>query len=114
MNKILSDTKELLGVPSDVTVFDKQLIMHINAAFVALNQLGIGPETGYVTTTDTGDLDEFLPLEEEIHSLIQMYLYAKVRLVFDPPTSSITLGALEKAVSEYEWRLTNHISVTGE
>ena len=29
----------------------------------------------------------------------------KVRLVFDPPTSSALLDALKQSIQEYEWRL---------
>jgi hypothetical protein len=111
MNEILLATKELLGIPEEVTEFDSQLVNYINMVLVILNQLGVGI-TGYQTSATTGALDEFLPVEEDVsmHSLVQMYIYTKVRLLFDPPTSSFVLSSLQGTVQEYEWRLTDYIS----
>lgn len=107
MNKILLDTKVLLGIPEEAKEFDPQLIIHINATFMTLNQLGVGPTIAYQTTSSSGDLETFLPDNPGLRDLVQMYLYIAVRLVFDPPSSSIVLGALQKAKDEYEWRLMN-------
>ena len=36
---------------------------------------------------------------------VKTYMYLKVRLIFDPPTSGIVTESMNKMVSEYEWRL---------
>lgn len=111
MNKILASTKELLGIPEEVTDFDTQLVIYINMVLMTLNQLGFGTAEPYVTTDTTGDLATFLPDDEGIRSTVQMYIYTKVRLLFDPPTSSFVLATLQTTINEYEWRLTNYTPV---
>lgn len=44
MNDSILDTiKQLLGIQSDYTAFDTDIIVHINSVFMTLNQLGVGP-----------------------------------------------------------------------
>jgi len=106
MNAILSSTKELLGIPSEVTDFDTQLVVYINMALLTLDQIGIGStDEAYQITLIDGDLEEFLPVNPDIYGLVQMYIYTKVRLQFDPPTSAFVLDALKGTIAEYEWRL---------
>lgn len=107
MNEILDNTKELLGIPDDVTDFDAQLVIYINMALAQLTQLGVG-DTSYQVTLESGSLDTFLPGEDGIHATLQMYIYLKTRLLFDPPTSSFVLNSLEAAIKEQEWRLTDY------
>lgn len=109
MNTVLSSTKELLGIPSDVTDFDNELIVYINMVFAILNQLGIGPSTPYNVTLTEGSLEDFIA-DESMHGIIQMYIYTKVRILFDPPASSFVLTALDASIKEYEWRLTDYTS----
>ena len=37
--------------------------------------------------------------------MVKTYMYQKVRLIFDPPTSSAAVTAMEKSISEFEWRI---------
>jgi hypothetical protein len=104
MNAILSSTKELLGIPAEVTDFDTQLVLYINMALTTLNHIGFGPEEYQITLTD-GDLEDFLPDDEHVRSLVQMYIFTKVKVLFDPPSSSYVLTALKETIAEYEWRL---------
>ena len=39
-------------------------------------------------------------------SFVKTYMYAKVKLIFDPPQSSAAVEALNKIASEQEWRIT--------
>ena len=103
-NKILNDTKELLGLPSNVTDFDLQLINHINSVLYTLTTIGVG-EVNYQTTLTDGNLSLFVPNNEEIQATLQMYIFMKVRLLFDPPSSSFVLTSLEAQLKELEWRL---------
>jgi hypothetical protein len=106
MNYILASTKELLGVPSTVTEFDTQLVVYINMVLTTLSQIGIGSSSDvYQITLTEGDLEEFLPDSTDIYGVVQMYIYTKVRLQFDPPATAFVLAALQASIAEYEWRL---------
>jgi len=107
MNKILSSTKELLGIPDAATEFDSQLVLQINSVLTTLHEIGFSEDV-YQTTLTDGDLEEYIPDDEAIRAKVQMYIFTKVRLVFDPPTSSFVLTALQATAAEYEWRLTDY------
>ena len=44
MDSVLLTIKKLLGIDSDYTHFDKDIIIHINSVLMALNQIGVGPD----------------------------------------------------------------------
>lgn len=100
---ILLSVKKALGLTDDYTYFDRDIIMHINSVFTVLNQLGVGPEAGFFIE-DSGalwsDYGEMTRLE-----FIKSYMYLKVRLLFDPPTSSFVLSSMETNARELEWRI---------
>ena len=105
MESILISIKKLLGIPEGYRHFDPDIIAHINAVFMLLNQLGVGPKEGFVITDEYTTWDEFLPEDEVLREVIKAYVGVKVRLQFDPPTSSALLNAMEKMAAEYEWRI---------
>ena len=80
------------------------IIMHINAAFLVLQQLGVGPEKGFGIVDASAVWDDFLPGDERAKT-IASYMGAKVRLAFDPPQSSTAMEALKNTVAEMEFRL---------
>lgn len=104
MDNILSSIKKLLGIPTEETAFDSDIIMHINSVFMILNQLGIGPTNGFTISDDYALWSDFIPDGQNLE-LVKSYMYMKVRLMFDPPSSSAVLSAMEKSISEFEWRL---------
>lgn len=104
MDNILSSIKKLLGIPTEETAFDSDIIMHINSVFMILNQLGIGPTNGFTISDDYALWSDFIPDGQNLE-LVKSYMYMKVRLMFDPPSSSAVLSAMEKSISELEWRL---------
>ena len=104
MDNILSSIKKLLGIPTEETAFDNDIIMHINSVFMILNQLGIGPTDGFTISDDYALWSDFIPDGQNLE-LVKSYMYMKVRLMFDPPSSSAVLSAMEKSISEFEWRL---------
>ena len=104
MDNILSSIKKLLGIPTEETAFDSDIIMHINSVFMILNQLGVGPTNGFTISDDYALWSDFIPDGQNIE-LVKSYMYMKVRLMFDPPSSSAVLSAMEKSISEFEWRL---------
>ena len=105
MESILTSIKKLLGIAEEYTQFDADLIMHINSVFSILTQLGVGPSKGFVITDSSASWDDFLPEGGEKLQAIKTYMYMKVRLMFDPPTSSAVMESMNRMVNEFEWRL---------
>lgn len=108
MESILTSVKKLLGIAEDYTQFDVDIIMHINATFMTLNQLGIGPEEGFSISSNVETWDSYLG---EITNLeaVKSYMALKVRLLFDPPASSAHVDAIKRQIDEYEFRLLTQI-----
>lgn len=104
MSSILTDTKKILGIAVDYTVFDLDVLMHINSAFSTLSQLGIGPEQGFEIGNASSQWVDFFGTDLRLNS-IKTYVYLRVRLVFDPPTTSYLIDSLRKQLEEIEWRL---------
>ena len=105
MESILTSIKKLLGLTEEYTVFDSDIIMHINTVFMTLNQLGVGPEDGFIIEDDLSVWKDFLGEDEKKIIAVKTYVYQKVKLIFDPPLNSAHIQALEKSVNEFEWRL---------
>lgn len=101
---ILNDTKKVLGIDAAYTVFDPDIIMHINSALSTLNQLGIGPQLGFAITGDTETWDQIIGTDLSLNS-VKTYIYLRVRLWFDPPATSYAIEAMKEQVRELEWRL---------
>lgn len=102
---ILDSIKQLLGIDVNDTSFDKELIIHINGALMILNQLGVGPEDGYLIVDKNNTWDEFIGERDDLE-IIKSVVYLRVRLIFDPPQNSFLVNALEKQIAEYDWRIT--------
>lgn len=103
-NSVLKTVKSALGVGTDYAPFDAELIVHINSVFSTLHQLGVGPETPYMIFGESNQWSEFIQDNDAIHS-VKTYVYARVRLIFDPPTTSFAINAFENLCKELEWRL---------
>lgn len=103
---ILNTIKKALGLDPSYDVFDTDIVMHINSTFATLSQLGVGPEEGFSIEDDSATWQDFLGLVETNKLLfVKSYMYLKVRLLFDPPTTSFAIDAMKKNAEEYEWRL---------
>ena len=78
--------------------------MHINSVFSILHQLGVGPEKSFSIQGDTETWDDFIEDDTNFND-VRTYIYLKVRLIFDPPSSSAVMSAMERQISELEWRI---------
>lgn len=108
MGSILTDIKQMLGIESSDSSFDKELIIHINSAIAILTQLGIGPEEGFEIT---GNLETWNNLTFGKYKLndCKSQIYYRCRLAFDPPQNSFLVDNIKKLCDELEWRLeVNH------
>lgn len=103
INSILDSIKQMLGIDSEDTNFDKELIIYINGALMIINQLGVGPN-GYNIQDETNTWDEFL-LDRTDLELVKSAVYLRVRLIFDPPQNSFLVTAIKEQIAEYDWRI---------
>ena len=105
MESILTSIKKLLGISEEYTHFDADLIMHINSVFLILTQIGVGPSEGFSISDETAKWTDFI--QDSIRlGAVKSFMYLKVKLLFDPPSSSSVMEATNKLISELEWRLT--------
>ena len=111
-DSILNTTKKLLGIAEENTEFDLDIILHINSVFTILTQLGVGPSKGFFITDGSATWSDFIP-EGEMMEAVKSYMGCKVRMLFDPPTSSATMQALQNMCNELEWRLNVLCDKTG-
>lgn len=105
MESILTSTKKLLGILEEDENFDVEIMMHINSVFMTLSQLGVGPSKGFSIKDKSTTWVEFVNEDHQLYSSLPSYMYAKVRLIFDPPLSSAVIESLNRIISEFEWRL---------
>lgn len=105
MESILTSIKKLLGIAEEYEHFDKDIIMHINSVFMILRQLGVGPSKGFMITDSSAAWDDFLPENGIMLESVKTYIYLKVKLMFDPPTSSAIMESMNRMIGELEWRL---------
>lgn len=101
---ILNSIKTSVSVDVDNTAFDDEILMAINTSFFTINQLGIGPEKPFKVTGTTEQWTDFLP-DIDTLEILKTYIQLKVRILFDPPTSSQLATAMNDQIQEYEWRM---------
>lgn len=103
MDSILLSIKKMLGLEEAYKHFDQDIKMHINTVFGILTQLGVGPENGYSIEDETNTWDEFItgPNLE----MVKSYVYLRVKMLFDPGLSSVTIGAMNEQIAMLEWRI---------
>lgn len=100
---VLSEIKSLLGLATDYSVFDRQILIHINTAVLTLKQLNI------ITPIEVGDLTMWADFEVTNQganiTAIKSLVYYKVWLAFDPPVSSSLTESIQNQMRELEFRL---------
>lgn len=101
---ILKTIRGSLGPDEDYSYFDKQIILHVNAAFSRLCRLGVGPETPFRITGEDETWNDFI--EPGYQEEIKEYVFLKVKTVFDTSTiNSSVLSAYNERIRELEWEL---------
>jgi len=103
-DSILETVKKLIGLPEEYTVFDLDIIIHINSVFATLQQLAVGPVQGFAIEDKETKWFDYIGDENALNS-VKSYMALKVKLAFDPPATSFAIDSMTKMVSEYEWRL---------
>lgn len=100
---ILTSIKKLLGIPESYDAFDLDIIINVNTVFVILYELGIG-DSAFSISDSTAVWGDFLKDAKNLE-LVKTYVYLKVRLMFDPPTSTAAIQAIKDLISELEFRI---------
>lgn len=100
-DNILLSTKTVLNVEDESDVFDEEILIAINSAFSVLDDLGV---ISGVVIEDT-ETWSALGLEDHITSMVKTYVNLKARMLFDPPTTSYLITAMEGQIKEFEIRL---------
>ena len=103
MESILISIKKMLGIEAEYEHFDQDIIMHINSVFMDLAQIGVGPSDGFVIEDDVSTWLDFLPKTTNFQA-IKSYMYLRVRLLFDPPSSSTVVESMKRDIDKWEWR----------
>ena len=103
-DSIFSSVKKVVGLLGDDGSFDEDILLHINSVISTLRQLGLSIPADFYVRDDVQTwrdlLGEFRDLD-----LVKSYMAMKVRLMFDPPSSSFGLASMKEMVTELEWRI---------
>lgn len=102
IDSILDSVKKVIGPSTSYTIFDPDLIMHINTAFFTLYQLGVTEEPFSITGSDETWEDFHVDADLEA---VKSYITLKTKMYFDPPTNSALISAINEQIKELEWRI---------
>ena len=106
-NSVLLSIKQMLGISPEDTSFDVNVIMSINTALTTLMDLGLTEVEDQIVTGDNMTWDDLLGGRTDIE-YVKTYVYQKVKMIFDPPTSTAAIDAMQRSISELEWRICNN------
>lgn len=70
-----------------------------------LVQLGVGPSDGFSISGKNETWFDFFGTDSVNIESVKTYVYMKVRLIFDPPTTAAANDSMNRLVNEFEWRL---------
>ncbi len=101
---ILNTIKVMLNIEDDCDAFDTEIVAYINSVLFTLSQLGIGPEEGFSITGPTELWSDYIKSETNL-TAVQTFIKLKVQLLFDPPSNSFVVDAINKQIDELGWRL---------
>ena len=104
MDGILDSVKNYLGIHSDNTAFDNEILQAINSVWFVLYQLGVTIDDEPATIDANSQWSEFI-VQERI-GITRQYVSMRVRMQFDPPTNTYVMEALRSQIDELEWRVT--------
>ena len=117
-DSILLTVKDQIGIDRKNTDFDRDLILCINAILFILFQEGLLKENYEIYDENPTWLDILVEDNSRIALNVMIkWVGLRVRLMFDPPTSSVLQQALKEQAAELEWRgfiTNNYVGEIGE
>ncbi len=103
---ILADVREGVGLSSDTTNFDVELLMHINNAIGRLSQNGVG--NPIVVRDDTTTWNDLMNPEQvegnKLFHMVPLFVTLSTKIIFDPPPPS-AVPIYTNNLDESLWRL---------
>lgn len=102
-SSILETVKKSLGLDANYDAFDADILVSAGTAILALKQIGVGDEK-FALVNGEQTWNDFIPDCIDGPAVAQ-YISQRVRLVFDPPSSSYVSDAISKNLDELLWRL---------
>jgi hypothetical protein len=103
-NSILDSIKKTIGIDSADTTFDLDVTLFINSVLGTLQQLGVGPSSGFSITDNTALWTDYI-IRDDILGLVKQFVSLSVRLGFDMPDSRFGVPAYQKMLDELAWRI---------
>ena len=103
-DSIFSSVKKVVGLLGDDGSFDEDILLHINSVVSTLRQLGLSIPADFYVEDDVQTWSDLLGEFRDL-DLVKSYMAMKVRLMFDPPSSSFGLASMTEMVKELEWRI---------
>lgn len=100
---ILKSIRKLIGPEDDYTHFDPDITIHINSAINRLYQLGVESAKNFRVTSEDETWGELFGSDDEVIDMCKTLIYYKVKMGFDPPTSSIASEAFKTEIDKQEW-----------
>lgn len=101
---LLSIKKAIVG-PPEYTPFDAELITYINSQIANLYQLGLDSAKSVVVDGADQLWTDLIPADDSRLQFVKTYVYARVKMIFDPPTSTAQMQALKDTAAEAEFRI---------
>ena len=104
-NFILSDVKDAIGLSTEPTLFDTEILMHVNTALVTLGQNGVGLPIMIDDLTTWADLQDLEQTEgNKVFQMVPLFIALNVKLLFDPPPPS-SVAYHSSSIDQILWRL---------
>lgn len=100
---ILDTIKKTIGLDADYDVYDADILVSAGTAILTLKQIGVGKQD-FALVDDKQTWNDYIP-ECVDGPAVAQYISQRVRLVFDPPSSSFVVDAINKNLDELLWRL---------
>lgn len=108
-DSILTDIKDFIGgAAKEEEVFDSQLIILANMTIDKLRQIGCSIPKDFLIQSEDDTWDD-LEIMQPIMESVKSYMCLSTRILFDPPSNSFVLDALQKQLAETEWRIYSEV-----
>jgi hypothetical protein len=101
---ILSDVKQYCGIEPEDTYWDTQIVLFINTAFATLSQVIADSPNHFMISDDSAEWTDYLSDTQQIE-WVKMNVCASVHKMFDPPTNSAHMEAINDIIAETQWRV---------
>lgn len=102
---ILTSIKKLIGLTEEDISFDLDVTIAINTAIETLKQIGVQGTDSFSVTSSDERWEDYLPNQNEVLSMIKNFIAIKVKILVDPPQSSILKETLDAQIHELTVRI---------